>query len=227
MLLHQIDRIRRSNKIEHFIVATSTDQSDDTLVNTLKKANIDYMRGSLENVLNRFYIAAKVYNPDYIVRLTGDCPLIDPIIIDKVIEFHLNGRFDYSSNNKPPTFPDGLDVEIFSFNMLKKANRYAKLPSEIEHVTPWMYNNSKFKIGNLKSNNNNSHLRWTVDELKDFVFVNKIYKSLYMNNPEFDTQDIVNLLKLNPDLVKINQGIVRNEGFIKSLKKDKNLKLSN
>ena len=111
--------------------------------------------------------------------------------------------------------------------MLKKANRYAKLPSEIEHVTPWMYNNSKFKIGNLKSNNNNSHLRWTVDELKDFVFVNKIYKSLYMNNPEFDTQDIVNLLKLNPDLVKINQGIVRNEGFIKSLKKDKNLKLSN
>ncbi len=222
MLLHQIERIQRSKKIDHLVVATSTDCSDDMLVSTLKEAGIDYMRGPLENVLERFYMTAKIFHPKHIIRLTGDCPLADPQIIDNVINFHIEGGFDYSSNNKPPTFPDGLDVEVFDFDALEKAKKYAKLPSEIEHVTPWIYNNSgQFSIGNFQSPSDNSALRWTVDELKDFIFINEIYSTLYVKNPEFDTQDILDLLKLKPSLIKINQDILRNEGMIKSLEQDK------
>ncbi len=222
MLLHQIERIKQSKLISHLVVATSVDPSDDILAKTLEKYKVDYVRGSLDDVLDRFYHTVNKYNAKYIVRLTGDCPLLDCKVVDDVINLHISGDFDYSSNAHPPTFPDGLDVEVFNKNILYDAHKYAKLPSEREHVTAWMYNDkNKLKLGNLLSDNNNFNLRWTVDELEDFVFVSKIYGALYMKNNFFNSKDIMNFLEIKPDLVEINQGITRNEGMLKSLEKDR------
>jgi spore coat polysaccharide biosynthesis protein SpsF len=156
-----------------------------------------------------------------VVRLTGDCPLIDPEIIDRAIDHHLQGDFDYTTNALEPTFPDGLDVEVMRFSALKSAWLEAKLPSEHEHVTPFLYNNpERFKIGHLKNNINLSGLRWTVDVPDDFTLVTQIYELLYPSKPEFTTNDILQLLERHPELKTLNLHYLRNEGMNKSLQAD-------
>jgi len=221
MLLHQIERISKSKMIDHLVVATSIDKSDDLLVDMLIEHNIDYYRGSLYDVLERFYFVAKKFKPNQIVRLTGDCPLSDFNLIDKIIQFHNNNNFDYTSNVIPPTFPDGLDVEVFTYSSLCEAYNKSYLPSHREHVTPYINTNNNFyNIGNYADKCDNSKLRWTVDEQCDFELVNTIYINLYPYNKNFKTNDVYNFLKKHPEVSMINSSIGRNEGLKKSLVKD-------
>lgn len=222
MISHQIDRILKSKKIDKLIIATSTDKSDDSLETIAKNINVDCFRGSLNNVLTRFYDAAFQYQPGHIVRLTGDCPLTDPKIIDQTISFYLAGDYDYVSNSVEATFPDGLDVEIFSFQTLQEAFTEAKFPSQREHVTPFINSQpDRYQLGCFKQSTDLSHLRWTVDEPEDFEFVKEIYRSLFPKNPDFGMHDVLNLIEQNPELPSINNNFTRNEGLQKSLKDDK------
>jgi spore coat polysaccharide biosynthesis protein SpsF len=221
MLQHQIQRVQKSRKIDQLVIATSDHKSDDAIEKLCDNIEIQCVRGSPDDVLDRFYQAATPFNPRHIVRLTGDCPLADAEVIDDIIEFYFQGNFDYASNTVEPTFPDGLDVEICSFQVLKQAFEQAKLPSQREHVTPFIYKQpGLYKIGNYKQEKDFSHFRWTVDEPEDFDFVNRVYKSLYFDNPDFKTEDILNLLNQYPKLTEINERFIRNEGMAKSLKAD-------
>lgn len=221
MLTMQIDRVRRAGLIDRLLVATSSDASDNPLENLCRENGIVCFRGSLDDVLDRFYQAAKPLKPDHIVRLTGDCPLIDPCLIDRVIAFHLQEGYDYTSNTVEPTFPDGLDVEVFRFSCLRQAWEEAKLPSQREHVTLFMYRHPElFRIGSVKNGADLSSLRWTVDEPPDFEMVTGIYEALYPLNPEFSTEDVLALLKKNTWLKNVNAGYQRNAGLQKSLLED-------
>lgn len=221
MLLRQIERIRRSRRIENMVLATSTDPSDDSIAKLSDENGVECFRGSLNDVLDRFYQAAKLSMPEHVVRLTGDCPLADPEIIDQVIAFYLSGNFDYASNTVPPSFPDGLDVEIFRYRCLEEAWKEARLPSQREHVTPFIHQHAKrFKLGNFASKWDLSSLRWTVDESLDLELVRKIYEEIYPQKPDFGTQDILSLLDRNPVLKTINTVYKRNEGYEASLAKD-------
>ena len=219
MLLHQIERVQHSKLIDKIVVATSVDYSDDIIEKMCLDNNIEVFRGSLDNVLDRFYQCAKLYNSDYIVRLTGDCPLIDWQLIDEMIKYFLNGNFDYIKTSLK--FPDGLDTEVVKMTALVEANMNATLPSEMEHVTQYFINNSKYFNNSIyESKKDLSSFRWTVDEPEDFILVEKIYKSLYKKNPLFLTNDILNLLEERSDLDNINEGFIRNQGLGKSLEED-------
>jgi len=194
-----IDRVGKSTLIEKVILATTTKKDDDVLIQIAIEKNIDFFRGSENDVLDRFYNAAKKYKVDTIVRITGDCPFIDPVVIDQVIGLHLEAKSDYTSNIKPPTFPDGLDVEVFSFISLEKAWKEAKLNSEREHVTPYIWKNNKlFKIVNL-------------------------FNKKDINIENFTIEDIILTIENNPYMLEINNKIKRNEGYEKSLIEDKNI----
>ena len=218
MLLHQIQRIEKSKEITKLVVATSSDVSDDVIEKLCTNNNIEVFRGSLENVLDRFYQCAKVHNATNIIRLTGDCPLIDVNIIDDTIRYHIKGGYDYSTNTLPPSFPDGLDIEVMSMNTLKIAWENATEKYDLEHVTYYItQRKNKFHLGNYANKDDLSHLRWSVDELEDFIFVTKVYENLYKENPNFLMDDILRLIKSNPKLLNINSHIKRNLGLLKSL----------
>lgn len=221
MLLREIERIGRASLIDQLLVATSNDASDDPISRLCRDNGILCYRGSLEDVLDRYYQAAKLSSPEHVVRLTGDCPLIDPEVIDQVARFYLDGAYDYASNTVTPTFPDGLDVEVFRFSCLEDAWREANLPSQHEHVTPFIHRQpERFKIGCFKQEPDLSRLRWTVDEAEDFEFVKQVYEALYRDNPAFVMDDVLHLLKSRPELLAINARFQRNEGYQKSLAKD-------
>ncbi len=223
MLSLQIERIQRSKKIDKLIVATSNDRSDSDIDNLCINIQIPCFRGSLDDVLDRFYQTALLYKPEHVVRLSGDCPLIDPEIIDKVINFYFEGDFDFATNSMAPyTFPDGLDLEVFSFTVLGKVWHEAILPSHREHVSPFIRQHPEmFKVGYYKNEVDLSHLRWTVDEPEDFELVSQIYKELYPQNPTFVTEDILGLINRKPSLLEINSHVERNLGAKKSAEADK------
>ena len=221
MLARQIERLKPSAKINRLLVATSDNPSDDPIKALCGKLNVDCFRGSLEDVLDRFYNAALVYSCDHVVRLTGDNPLMDPRLVDAVIEFHLSQGNDYTSNMLEPSYPDGLDVEVFRFECLKNAWQEATLPSQREHVTLFIYEQSqRFQIGSFKGENDLSSHRWTVDEPEDFELVSRIYKALYPQNPFFTMDDVLGLIDSQPDLKAINAKFERNEGLKKSQERD-------
>lgn len=224
MLLRQIERLKKSRKIDRLLVATSTEPSDDPIEKLCEENGIACYRGSLNDVLDRFYQAARGFDPEHVVRLTADCPLTDAKLIDDVIGFYLDGGFDYASNAIQATYPDGLDMEVFSFSCLERAWREAALPSQREHVTPFIHQQPLlFKIGHYKNSSDLSHLRWTVDEPKDFELVTMVYEALYPKNPGFSTQEILQLLDQKPELVHWNTTHQRNEGYQKSLEADLSL----
>ncbi len=221
MLQHQLERLFKSQAIEKLVVATSTGKEDDPIEILCLKMGIDCFRGDLEDVLDRFYKAAKPYTPENVVRLTGDCPLCDPEKIDELIEFFMAEPCDYASNCEIPQLPDGLDAEIFTLNALKEAWENATLSSEREHVTLYIKNNKdRYRVKSFLYDQDLSHMRWTVDEPEDFTFVNKIYKALYPHKPNFKTHDILDLLEAHPHLNQINTQFIRNDGLIKSLRND-------
>jgi len=224
MLAHQITRLQQATLFDKLIVATSKLSSDDGIAELCDKMNIEFYRGELDDVLDRYYQASIQYHPKHIVRVTGDCPLIDSDIIDQVIDMHIHSDYDYTSNCIPPSLPDGLDVEVFTFEALKKAWQESRKVSDREHVTPFMRNNpASFTVQNYFYRENHSHLRWTVDEPEDFEFVTCVYQALYEEIPYFKLKDILALLEKEPSLQLINQKFKRNEGLLKSQAKEKEL----
>jgi len=220
MLERQIDRVKRSKRIDRIMVATSTNNSDDVIDELCQKIDISCFRGSLGDVLDRYYSAAKESRPEHVVRITGDCPVIDHEVIDEVISLHLKSKADYTSNTINPTYPDGLDVEVVKFTSLKEAWEKAELASEREHVTPYIKKQEKFKKANLENNEDLSSVRLTVDEQVDYDVIKFIYDSLFIKKNDFNLDDIMNLFRDNLDKMSLNQEIVRNEGYIKSLRDD-------
>lgn len=221
MLMLQIERLRRSRKIDRLLVATSSETSDDALAQACAEYGVECFRGSLSDVLGRYCKAAEPYHPEHVVRLTGDCPLIDPDIVDKVISLHLADGNDYTSNTLKPSFPDGLDVEVVRYSALVGAGAQAKMPSEREHVTPYIYKNPQmFRLGEFCGAEDLSMLRWTVDELADFELVSAIYQALYPVKADFSTSDILDWLNLHPDWKHHNTSLERNAGYKKSLLRD-------
>jgi spore coat polysaccharide biosynthesis protein SpsF len=211
MLALQIERLRRCTRIDRLVVATSRRADDDPIVNLCGTQAQPVFRGSLDNVLDRFYQAAKTHGATHVVRLTGDCPLADPECIDDLIRFYVRTGCDYASNCRPPTLPDGLDAEIFSFKTLELAWREAVEPFEKEHVVPFIIKNpQRFRVANFRYHRDLSHLRWTVDEPEDFELIRRIYEALYPENPAFNLKDILRFLERHPELTNINQCHKRN-----------------
>ena len=211
---YMLERLKYSKLIDKILVATTYSDSDDELSHYVKKIGIEVYRGSNDDVLKRVYNAAKKYCPDSVIRLTGDCPLIDPIIVDDlIIDFHKKD-LDYSSTDS--SFAEGLDAEIIKFNVLKICYEEAKLISEREHLTQYIYNNkTRFKMSSISNNINYGNLRIVVDEIEDYEVIsqlaNILSKKFYKKRYYFD--DIRNLLMNNHNLVKINSNIIRNEGL--------------
>jgi spore coat polysaccharide biosynthesis protein SpsF len=221
IIVHIINRIKKSNYLEQIILTTSDRPHDKILSDIANDNQIIHFQGNELDVLDRFYHTAKKYNADPIIRITGDCPLIDPILIDKMIKFFLENDYDYVSNTIDRTFPDGLDVEIFTFNALKKAFLESKWTSEREHVTPYIIKNPKlFKIFNYTNDVNLSNFRWCLDEDSDYKMLQKIFQE-FEPNTIFSTKDILELLQKKPDISKINSGISTNEGYFNSVENDK------
>lgn len=220
-----INRLKYSKKISRIVLATTDKKTDDMLVECAKKLGIGCYRGSEEDVLDRTYNAAKQHSADIVVRITSDCPLNDPKLIDSMIDEFLHSNPDYLCNRKPPTFPDGFDIEIFSFRSLEKAWKEAKFRFEREHVTPYISEHADmFRVKSIFYKKDYSHIRLTIDYEEDFELVKKVYDALYPKNRQFTLEDILDFLDKNPELLKINAHYVRDEKYHKE--KDAELKSS-
>jgi len=209
MLWHVVDRLSHSKIIDKIIVATTTLPEDDPVEQFCLSNKISIYRGSSNDVLSRYYETAKIYNAGIVIRVTSDCPVIDPNIIDAMLaQFIYDNSIDCMSNCIQRTFPRGLDTEIFTFSALKKTYTEAKLNYEHEHVTPYIYNNpDKFIIKNYANETDLSSYRWTVDTFEDFRLIEEIYKNLYQKDKIFLFKDILQLIEKRPDLSRINQDI--------------------
>lgn len=221
MLLRQIERLRHSTRIGKLVVVTSTDPSDDDLASVCIAHGVPVFRGSLDDVLGRFLSALEVHPCTHVVRLTGDCPLADWRVVDRVVGEHLDTGADYTANCIDPTWPDGLDVEVVKADVLREVGRLARLGSEREHVTYYINSHpDEFRRHTVRSPVDLSAHRWTVDTPADFTLVEHIYAGLYLQNPDFDTAAILAWLDAHPGEQALNDGQIRNEGLLKSLAKD-------
>lgn len=218
LLQYEINRVRGTEKIDHIVVATSIAAESDAIVKLCVKIGVEYFRGSEDNVLNRYYECTKKYlDYDTIIRITGDCPLIDPKVINEVIDLYETGHYDYASNVLEETFPDGMDVEVFSRQALEESAQEARTKSEREHVTLYMRNQEKFKKGNLSAAKDYSAYRLTVDNPEDL----EVIKFLIENSAsDASYLDYIELLQKHPDIKKLNMNFMRNEGLAKSLRED-------
>ena len=206
MIYWQIKRILRAKSITKLVVAISEHPSDDILANYLDEIAQEYIRGPLDNVFERFIQANKLYNPQSIVRITGDCPFVMPEIIDSVVSLFNETKFDYVSNVVDLTFPDGLDVEVFKANVLEKLTNYPLSSVEKEHVTLGILNRKDdFIIGNYSNSKNLSHYRWTVDTAEDFNFVSKIFANFRSSEVAFTFDEIQRFIENNPEINQINR----------------------
>lgn len=191
MIIQHIDRIKRSRRIDNLTVATSTNPSDDPLCDVLRQEGVDFYRGSLDNVAERFADIITRDCPTHVVRLTADCPLADWRVIDLVVESHLSGGVDYTSNSLVRTFPKGLDVEIFRSDVFQRLCGTGLDAEESEHVTLGFYRRvGAFTINNVANSLDEGHLRWTVDYPSDLEFVREVYQKLWGHNRFFTSADV-------------------------------------
>ena len=223
MLYYVISQLRYCKLLDKVVIATTDLKEDQAIVGFAKKNQINYFQGSSQDVLDRFFQCAKKNSFSTIVRITADCPLIDPSKVDDIVQEYVNNSFDYVTTHIPRTFPQGsADIEVFSFESLKEARKKAEKPSEREHVTPYFYNNpKKFKIFSYQNNENLSKLKWSIDRKADLEFVKKIISRI--KKRPILTEDVLNVLKEEPHLVEINCHYVSEEGYKKSLREDKEL----
>lgn len=192
MIERQLERLRRCETLERLIVATSLDASDDPLAALLGELGVEVHRGSLTDVLDRYVGAVQAFGvTGGVVRLTADCPLADPGVIDACVRRRVALGVDYCSNGRRRTYPHGLDVEAFTLEALLAAGREATDPYDREHVTPFIYRHpERFSIGELAQDRDEGTLRWTVDTPEDFAFVERVYAALYPTKPEFTSDDV-------------------------------------
>jgi len=224
LLLIQLERLKKSKLVNKIIVATTTEAKDEEIANLVNNWGFESFRGSENNVLDRYYQAVldSNYKPNWIVRVTSDNPLIDPELVDQVIEFAQLNNVDYVSNGFENQYPDGQDVEVFKFSALKKAWKEVKLNSDKEHVTPYIRNNSDvlggtlFSAKNFPSEKDFSDIRMTVDEELDFMVIEKLITNLGTEKSWREYTQYV----IENKLSEINAKIIRNEGYQKSLKND-------
>lgn len=210
VILWDVDRVSLSKLIDEIVVAIPHRKENDVIVDTIKEYNdkIVTTRGSEDDVLDRYYNAAVQTNADVVVRITSDCPLIDPVVVDHVIEQFLNNDCDYCSNLLQRTYPRGLDAEVFSFDALSKAWNESKKDYEREHVTPYITENpDKFKLLNASYDIDLSNLRWTLDTKEDFEFIDAVYQRIYPEKQMFFMDDVLDLLDKEPGLIDINKHI--------------------
>lgn len=211
MIIRQLERIQRASSLDQVVVATTTDPSDDPLVAILEQANIPYVRGDLDDVLSRFIKVIDEFDPEVVVRLTADCPLTSPTVIDEVVNAFLNSEADYVSNTMTPTYPDGLDVEVVRPEALRFVNATTNDQPEREHVTLGVYRRpEKFRIENVANDADLSSLRWTVDTPEDFTFVKNVYSGLFPMNQEFEMADVLDYLDRHPERSRTDQDAIRN-----------------
>lgn len=211
LIEHLIERLSRSTLIDKIVLATTQKPADDALAEFVGGLGYKVFRGSENDVLDRVYQAGKELNADVITRITGDCPLIDYRIVDSAIQYFLENDYDYVSNIDPPTYPDGLDVEVFTFAALEKAWKETARTHDREHVTPYMRESGLFRTGNVRNEVDLSTERWTVDEPEDYELVRAIIEALGRDNEYFGMNEVLRYKKNNPGPFEINRGINRNE----------------
>jgi len=206
-----LSRLSQSKDVDKIILATSTNTADKPLVEYVSKLGYSVFLGSENDVLDRYYHAAIQYSADIVVRITGDCPLIDPDVVDAVINMYKSIDVDYVSNTITPTYPDGLDVEVFSFSSLKSAWELATTNFDREHVTPYIKESGEYKVENFSNSKDYSCERWTVDEPEDYEVIKSIFK-LLSPRIDFTWKEVVQLKETMPEIFSGNQHLVRNEG---------------
>lgn len=212
VLAHVVDRARRIEDVDLVAIATSTADQDTAVAEFADGYGYELFRGSEQDVLSRYSAAAAHFEATTVLRITGDCPLIDPAICSKVLHKFESGEFDYVSNIKPPTYPDGLDTEVFSYAALVRADREAHFPSHREHVTPYFFKNpEKFSLANVKHTTDLSHLNWTLDDADDLALMQELSKVLGDRLGTADLEAILGVVRDNPNISALNAGKVRNE----------------
>ena len=222
MLQRVIERVAAARLVDEVIVATTSAQEDDILVERLNiGSKCSFFRGAVDDVLARFYDCAKLYQADIVVRVTADDPLKDPQLVDKAIGLlNSDPSLDYCSNTIDPSYPEGLDIEVMRFGALERANSEARLLSEREHVTPYIWSNTDlFNVLNFRSNRDLKNWRWTVDKAEDLEFMRQVFEK-FRNEPLVSYQDVIAWLDANPEIRQINSGISRNEGYLKSIQSE-------
>lgn len=217
------ERLSRCGQLQEIIVATSRSPADDRLAETARKLSVPVFRGSEQDVLDRYYRAARAVRADAIVRITGDCPLIDPALVDEAVSRLRAGEpeLQYVSNNLPPTYPDGLDVEAFTLEALYKTWRDAEWPPDREHVTLYMRSRpDQFPQEHMRCGKDLSHHRWTLDEEEDYRFLSALVSlaaEAGLNPREADWQQWLRFVERHPHIRQLNRHIRRNEGLYRSL----------
>ncbi|PHM11053.1 cytidylyltransferase domain-containing protein [Nostoc sp. 'Peltigera malacea cyanobiont' DB3992] len=214
LLEYQIERLKRVKLADEIVIATTTNSTDLPIVELCDRLSIPYFRGSEEDVLARYYGAAKEYQADVVVRVTSDCPLIDPQVIDKVIQFYINNKYeyDYVSNSLERSYPRGMDTEVFSFLALHQAFVEAIAQPDREHVTPFIYMHpERYRLAQVIYSENQSSHRWTVDIADDFELIKRIIEALYPQIPTFTLEDCLDLLREYPDWSLINAHVEQNK----------------
>ena len=220
VLYYVINQLKHCKSIEKIIVATTTLQEDDKIVQFCMDNKVSCFRGDSKNVLERHYRCAEKFSLSKIIRMPSDKPLLDPEVVDKIVEVFNSNSYDYVTNFLPSTFPGGTEVEVLSFDSLKKSWENAALPSEKEHVTNYIYNNrNDFRIFNVVNSEDLSNFRWAVDRIEDLRLVREIVSKIHKN--PILIKDILELFKNEPNLVEINKQVDSNEGNTKSEKEDK------
>lgn len=214
ILEHVVDRVGQCKYIETIIIATTTSKNDDPIVKLAQDNNIEFFRGSEDDVLSRYYYAALENQLDAVVRITSDCPLIDPLVTDNIVKFFLENKYDMVTNGGPElsyrTYPRGLDTEVFSFKALKDAFINGKYKHQREHVTPYIYERYK-NIYYYKNTIDYSCHRWTLDTEEDWRLVQEIYKELYKGEHNFYLSDILSVFNKRPELLEINKHVEQKE----------------
>lgn len=208
LLAYQIERLLKVRSAESVIVATTVNITDDPVENLCRRYGIKCFRGSEDDVLSRYYHAATIADADVVVRVTSDCPLIDPNVVNDVIAYYKDNKYDYVSNTLTRTFPRGMDTEVFSYKALAEAHCEASNGHEREHVTPFIYKRvERYKLGEVCSSEDHSSFRWTVDTAEDFKLIRNILEYVYPVHPNFTMQDCLEAYKLNPWWHQINEHV--------------------
>jgi len=206
-----LGRLAKAGRIDQIVLATSEDPKNEPLARYVHNLGYEVFRGSEEDVLDRYHAAAKLYGADVVVRVTGDCPLIDPEVVDAVIDKFSDAGVDYASNCVPPSYPDGLDAEVFSVQALEAAWTGAKNPFEREHVTPFIAESSQFTHATQVNASDESAARWTVDEPEDFEVVRKVFEEFHPRS-DFSWTEVLALAREHPEWFAVNRHLIRNEG---------------